>query len=269
MPYYDVYDENDNLIASEVWLNDGNYGDWSSGPIEKGLWKTILLNSVLIISFLLFIILPLIFIFVIVPSSVDIWSSFVEGGALIILWIFSIVNIILQIKRKVFVYKLYNSEEEKYQKLRYDLGIYKKETNYTESHIIDIQPSQTEDVNRVAAYVSEIKNPLSRVLRNLRLGLIIIFSILMVFKIIFYERMAEGYELAFIGPLFAYSYILDFVCIYIMYGKKGNLLWLGVLISVILCSLTIEVSFLKNVAEYILFISMMLCNLLFYKKIDK
>ena len=37
--------------------------------------------------------------------------------------------------------------------------------------------------------------------------------------------------------------------------KKGNLLWLGVLISVILCSLTIEVSFLKNVAEYILFIS--------------
>ena len=110
---------------------------------------------------------------------------------------------------------------------------------------------------------------MSRFLRKLRISLIVVFLVMMIVKVIFQNSLKVGYDLAFVGPLFAYSYILDFVCVYVMYGKKGNLLWIGLLISVLICSLTLEVSFLRNVSEYILFISMMLCNLLFFKKFDK
>ena len=114
MPYYDIYDENDNLISSDVWINDGYYGSSSTGPVEKGFWKTVLLNSMLIISAILFIILPLLFIFLTVPSCDGIWNALLQDSTMVVLWIFSIINIIIQINRKVFVHRLYHSQKEKY-----------------------------------------------------------------------------------------------------------------------------------------------------------
>ena len=95
----------------------------------------------------------------------------------------------------------------------------------------------------------------------------ILFGVLFL-GIILNKYNVTTYGLAFVCPLFAYSYFFDIVASYTTYGKKANWIWLGLLISAFISSMLLEVEVFKKLLEYILLISIVLSNEIIFRIID-
>lgn len=269
MGWYDVYDSNDSLIASDVWIDEG-YHNWDYKIRDiRDLGRLMYRNIVFIIWCILSIVLPLIFIFLILPKSEKISYAILDGGSLIVLWIFSLINLFIGIKKKIFLHRLYKSNDKKYKRMREEMWGKTTIKNIAGKYVTD-DTSNNEDLkNEEQLFAEEIKNPLRRTLKSLRISLIFIFIGIIILGIIFSKKDITAYSLAFVGPLFAYTYIFDIVNSYITYGKKANWIWLGFLVVVFISSLLMEIAILKKYLEYLLFALLLGMNEVIFKLFEK
>ncbi|MBQ2893945.1 MAG: hypothetical protein IJB95_04345 [Clostridia bacterium] len=216
-------------------------------------------NVNFIIWCLVAVIIPLIFFFLIVPSCQTFGSALLDGGAIIVLWVFSVVNVAVHVKHKVFLHKLRHSNDEKFVLYRQEI----------DAQLNDKGEQTTDYIEAQKCSIKEIKHPLMRSMKYFRFSLIGVFLAIILLGVIFPDSGITGYATAFLGPMFAYSYIFDIASGYVIYKKHANWLWLGFIVAVLVSTLLMGIPVLENIAEYLLFICMTLANQIVFNRLQK
>ena len=224
-----------------------DYQDLSDGDNSrlKAVLGHVLTFSFEIIFALLFIFIPLALAFLIFPSYTDVLSALTESAFLIALWFASAVVLFFTIKARVFIYRLNNSNREKFVALRKSL---KNENNGDGDYLV---------VSK-----REISAPIIRLYKKINYALIAIFGVCAVLSIFSGMVSLTANALAFTGPIFAYTYVFEIIYGYVKNGKRTSLFLVALLASAFIAYLLMGVPFLAAAIEHILFIMLLFSNTL-------
>lgn len=244
--------------TATVEIHSGGYTPLTKAE-EKSLNMFLTRNINFIIWCLIAVIIPLIFFFLIVPSCQTFGSALLEGGAIIVLWAFSIVNIAVNIKHKVFLHKLRYSKEKKFVLYRQEI----------DAQLSDKGEDTTDYIEAQKCSIKEIKHPLMRSMKYFRFSLVGVFLVTILLGVVFPDSGITSYATAFLGPLFAYSYIFDIASGYVIYKKHANWVWLGLIVAVLVSTLLMGIPVLEKIAEYLLFICLVLANQIIFSRLEK